>query len=76
MRRERHASIARAPVLPRCVFGPQAWATVRPAAPAYDLVGHQASLLFPLGHVKSTRSGDEEFVAALGASDKWLRFEL
>lgn len=38
------------------------------------LVGHFVSVLFPLGHVKSTRANDEAFVHVFGASDKWLRF--
>jgi len=37
------------------------------------LVGHHVSLLFPLGHIKSTRAGDEDFINALTTSRKWLR---
>jgi hypothetical protein len=37
------------------------------------LVGHFASVLFPLGHIKSTMSNDTTFVSNLRQSDKWLR---
>jgi hypothetical protein len=37
------------------------------------LVGHFASLLFPLGHIKSSMSNDTKFVSNLKESDKWLR---
>lgn len=37
------------------------------------LVGHHTSLLFPLGHIKSTRGEDEEFISFFSASAKWLR---
>jgi len=40
----------------------------------FPMVGNFVSLYMPLGHIKSTKPGDEEFVAALSKSDKWLRF--
>jgi hypothetical protein len=30
------------------------------------------SLYFPLGHIKSTRPGDDEFLLRARLSDKWL----
>jgi len=55
------------------------WNTVDlSAAPcrAEDLpmVDHFVLRLFPMGHIKSTMAGDEEFVKAFDPSPKWLRF--
>eukprot|EP01134_Creolimax_fragrantissima_P001196 CFRG1196T1 len=43
------------------------------AADSYPLVDKFVSLLFPLGHIKSTRSNDDAFVNAFSKSQKWLR---
>jgi len=40
--------------------------------PAYALAAHFVSTLFPVGHIKSTRLGDETFVNFFSDSDKWL----
>lgn len=37
------------------------------------LVGHFVSAFFPLGHIKSTRKDDEDFLRAFRDSPKWLR---
>lgn len=50
------------------------WNVIRPEAFAeYPLVGHFVSLNFPLGHIKSTKSDDQEFVTHFEQSAKWLR---
>lgn len=49
------------------------WNVIYPQACDFVLVGHQVSLLFPLGHIKCTRGNDREFVDYFKASDKWLR---
>jgi hypothetical protein len=51
----------------------QPWNVINPTPCDYSLVGHHTSLIFSLGHVKCTRSNDESFYKALGASNKWLR---
>ena len=40
----------------------------------YPLVAQWVSLWFPLGHIKSTKSNDQEFLRLFEKSDKWLRF--
>jgi len=37
------------------------------------LVAHFVSLLFPMGHIKSVKSDDEEFIAYFQESKKWLK---
>jgi len=39
----------------------------------FALAGQFVSLLFPLGHVKSTKPNDSEFVRYLAQSSKWLK---
>jgi hypothetical protein len=39
----------------------------------FPLVQQFTSLYFPMGHIKSTRSDDETFVAFFSASEKWLK---
>eukprot|EP01126_Amoeba_proteus_P061573 TRINITY_DN827_c0_g1_i12.p1 TRINITY_DN827_c0_g1~~TRINITY_DN827_c0_g1_i12.p1 ORF type:complete len:614 (+),score=115.61 TRINITY_DN827_c0_g1_i12:622-2463(+) len=53
------------------------WNVIRPL-PVFEfpLVGHFLSLLLPIGHVKSTRSRDEEFVRIFFQSSKWLQTRL
>jgi hypothetical protein len=51
---------------------------VRPGAlgaadPAYPLPAQFVSVLFPVGHVKSTVARDTHFVHMFSASEKWLR---
>mmetsp|Transcript_2700 Transcript_2700/g.4083 ORF Transcript_2700/g.4083 Transcript_2700/m.4083 type:complete len:706 (+) Transcript_2700:156-2273(+) len=40
---------------------------------SYPMVGHYISLFMPLGHVKSTKSKDEEFIERFTQSAKWLK---
>ena len=42
------------------------------AASEFALVGQFVSLLLCVGHVKSTKPGDEAFVKAFSSSPKWL----
>jgi hypothetical protein len=49
------------------------WNVVYPSpVKEFGLVSHFVSLLFPLGHIKSTKSNDEHFLNVFRASDKWL----
>jgi hypothetical protein len=38
-----------------------------------SLVGHLVATVMPLGHIKSTKKNDEEFVKAFEKSPKWLK---
>eukprot|EP00038_Savillea_parva_P008693 m.178581 g.178581 ORF g.178581 m.178581 type:complete len:736 (-) comp14577_c0_seq1:1650-3857(-) len=50
------------------------WNTVQVSQTTeFELVAHFISLLFPLGHIKSVKSNDENFVTKFSKSDKWLR---
>lgn len=52
------------------------WNVVEPKADEaheFSLVGHHVSVLFNLGHVKSTRVQDDDFVKYFTPSPKWLR---
>eukprot|EP01127_Copromyxa_protea_P007034 TRINITY_DN16971_c0_g1_i1.p1 TRINITY_DN16971_c0_g1~~TRINITY_DN16971_c0_g1_i1.p1 ORF type:complete len:724 (-),score=199.66 TRINITY_DN16971_c0_g1_i1:38-2056(-) len=50
------------------------WNTIYPSAvEEFPLVGHFVSLLVPLGHVKSTKKDDKEFVQYFKNSPKWLK---
>jgi len=42
-------------------------------SPSHPLPAHFVSLMFPVGHVKSTVSSDTAFLEAFSASEKWLR---
>jgi hypothetical protein len=48
------------------------WNVVVPGKCEFALVGHYISLLFPLGHIKCTRSNDRQFVNYFKSSPKWL----
>ncbi|KAL3772360.1 hypothetical protein ACHAW5_010362 [Stephanodiscus triporus] len=39
----------------------------------FKMLGQFVSLYLPLGHIKSTRKNDEEFVKYFGQSEKWLK---
>ena len=43
------------------------------AATEMPMVGQFVSRLFPVGHIKSTKPNDEEFVARVQACKKWLK---
>ena len=42
-------------------------------AKTFPLPGHFVSLYLGVGHVKSTKGGDEEFVEVFEGSEKWLK---
>lgn len=46
---------------------------VTPGPLETSLVSHFLSRMLPLGHIKSTQSGDAQFLDAFKASPKWLR---
>ena len=50
-----------------------AWNLIEPEPCDFSLVGHHISVLFPLGHIKCTKSNDEDFVNYFTQSRKWLR---
>lgn len=54
-----------------------AWNVIRPDAGSseeyFPMSGQAMSLLFCLGHIKSTKLGNEHFVKTFAASRKWLR---
>eukprot|EP00040_Diaphanoeca_grandis_P031008 m.184694 g.184694 ORF g.184694 m.184694 type:complete len:736 (+) comp32203_c1_seq1:199-2406(+) len=51
------------------------WNVVRPLPfTEFNLVGHYISVLFPLGHIKSTKSNDQVFLDHFKQSPKWLRY--
>jgi len=39
----------------------------------YPMVGNFIMTLFPVGHIKSTTPGDEEFIVRVCSREKWLR---
>mmetsp|Transcript_19983 Transcript_19983/g.49720 ORF Transcript_19983/g.49720 Transcript_19983/m.49720 type:complete len:727 (+) Transcript_19983:44-2224(+) len=39
----------------------------------FSMVGNFITTLFPVGHIKSTTPGDEEFIARVSNLEKWLR---
>ena len=39
----------------------------------YPMPGQFVSLYLPMGHIKSTKKNDEEFVKYFSESDKWLK---
>jgi hypothetical protein len=41
----------------------------------YPLAAQWISLYFPLGHIKSTKSNDREFIELFQNSQKWLRYD-
>ena len=43
---------------------------------SYPMVGQFITTLFPIGHIKSTESNDEEFVARAKVLQKWLKVEV
>jgi len=52
------------------------WGVIKPEKNFdFPLVGHFVSTLVPLGHIKSTKKDDEEFVSYFKESTKWLKLE-
>eukprot|EP00933_Yihiella_yeosuensis_P052039 TRINITY_DN5001_c0_g2_i5.p1 TRINITY_DN5001_c0_g2~~TRINITY_DN5001_c0_g2_i5.p1 ORF type:complete len:776 (+),score=105.19 TRINITY_DN5001_c0_g2_i5:132-2330(+) len=47
----------------------------RTMADELPMVDHFVLRLFPMGHIKSSSSDDEEFVKAFESSQKWLRYQ-
>lgn len=41
--------------------------------PGYCLAAHFVSNLVPVGHIKSTKIDDQEFLEYFSASEKWLK---
>lgn len=41
--------------------------------PGFALAAHFVSNLLPVGHIKSTKLDDQEFINYFSASEKWLR---
>lgn len=48
------------------------WNAVVATLDDFPLVGHFLGTLFPLGHIKSTKQNDKEFLTIFSDSDKWL----